>query len=305
MTKSDDATLGQELDWAALVLRIGVGVVFISGGVNKLVKLFGSATHDALVSTYVSPSGYINAFFFDYFFGGRFGDWATPSLFLTALSSFEVVTGILLVAGLFVRPISLIYGFLLWTFVMALPVTTTPGVVPWAKTYLSPAMLVQIRDIGLSGMMFVLYVLGSGARSLDYRLWQRDTARPRPQWDHAGLLLRLSVAVVFIVGGTFASMDHITSFATPPWILLILGLALAGCVGVRVAGYATAAVMLWYIFTKFNLDKGLIGNLNAVKREFAFLAAGVVLGRLGGGTAFSLTELWEKVRRGERLTYRP
>jgi|OM-RGC.v1.029007504 hypothetical protein len=43
------------------------------------------------------------------------------------LSVFELVSGLLLIVGLVVRPLSLAYAFLLWSFVVALPVMTAPG----------------------------------------------------------------------------------------------------------------------------------------------------------------------------------
>ena len=276
---------------AALALRLGLGIVFVIGGANKLNQLMDPATHDGLVASYTGTTGYINSFFLDYLFSGRFSSWLTADFFLTLLSSFEFVTGLLLVAGLAVRPVSLIYGFLLWSFVMALPVVTAPGVSVEEAVIHSPAILVQIRDIGLSGMMFVLFGLGAGAYSLDRRWGLGSPDRGLPSWDNLGLLLRLSVGLIFLVGGAFAGLDHIQSFATPGWVLFILGLLLVSGFGVRVAGYAVAAVILWYLATKLSLDKSLIANLNGIKRELALLVAGGLLGWLGGGAKFTINDL--------------
>lgn len=281
----------RRIEIAALALRLGLGIVFVIGGANKLNQLMDPETHDGLVASYTGATGYINSFFLDYLFGGRFGSWLTADFFLTLLSSFELVTGLLLVAGLAVRPLSLIYGFLLWSFVMALPVVTAPGVIVDEAVIRSPAMLVQIRDIGLSGMMFVLFGLGAGAYSLDRRWGLGSPDRGLRSWDHPGLLLRLSVGFVFLVGGAFAGLDHIQSFATPGWILLILGLLLISGFGVRLAGYAAAAVILWYLAVKLSLDKSLIANLNGIKRELALFVAGGLLGWLGGGAKFTIIDL--------------
>lgn len=226
----------ERANWSAMILRIGLGIVFIIGGWNKLSQLLDSARHDDLVANYTATNGYINQFFLDYLFRADGSGWLTQSGFLATLSTFELVSGILLVAGLFVRPLALVYAFLLWTFVMALPVTTTPGAVPDVVTFRSPAVLVQIRDIALSGMMFVLFNLGSGAYSLDGRFGFGDTDRAQPSWDNLGLLLRLSIAAILIVGGVFAGGDHIPTFATPRWILIILGILIAGGHGLRWVG---------------------------------------------------------------------
>ena len=297
MTTADrEAPSRESLAQAALWLRVGLGIVFVSGGWNKLGKLLDPLTKETLVGSYMSTSGYINAFFQEYLFAEGGLSCLTPWLFLTSLSTFELISGILLIVGLAVRPLALIYGFLLWTFVIALPVVTTPGVEVTVKTYLSPAILVQIRDICLSGLMFVLFNLGSGARSLDERLCRCPPVREAVDWNPLGVLLRLSLAAVFIVTGMFFGMDHIMTFASTPWVLLPIGLLFASGHFIRVAGAATVAVMLWYMWTKLNIDKSLIANLNSIKREFALIAAGAVAVSLGGGTYFTLLEEAKKAR---------
>ena len=55
-------------DQSAFVLRIGLGLVFLAGGLAKLSKLFVPAKQADMVNLYLSPGGYINQFFFDYLF---------------------------------------------------------------------------------------------------------------------------------------------------------------------------------------------------------------------------------------------
>ncbi len=274
-----------DLAAVAFAIRIGVGALFVIGGWNKLSKLLSPANSDAIVASYTSTTGYINEFFMGYLFGA--GSVLTPWSFLTALSAFELVTGLMLIAGLLVRPVALIYAFLLWTFVVSLPVVTTNGIDPGVNTYMAPALLVQIRDVALSGIMFALFGLGSGIRSLDVRIFGAEAAKSLISWDVAGVLLRLSTAVVLIVGGAFAGMPNIKTFIEPGIILLAIGLVLLwGGRPARYAAAATCAVLVIYMLSKIGIDKGLLGSLNAIKRELALFAAAFVISARGCG------ELW-------------
>ncbi len=227
-------------DRIALVLRLGLGPVFIAGGWWKLSRAIDPERSEALYTRYMADNGYINAFFQQYLFTEP-GALLTPLSFLTILSAFELLCGFALLAGVFVRAVSFIFAFLLWTFVIALPVVTAPGAEIQVSTYLSPALLVQIRDIGLSGMFFILLNLGSGAFSIDQRFFGRGAAPAEADWNVYGLLLRLSVAVVFIVGGFFAGYDHIKTFIDLPVLMVLIGVVLASGHATRIAATATLA----------------------------------------------------------------
>lgn len=273
-------------DMIALVLRLGLGSVFVIGGWWKLSRALSAEHADALVGRYMAPDGYINTFFQDYLFTGSMGDVLTPLGFLILLSAFELISGLALVAGLFVRSLSFFYAFLMWSFVVALPVVTATGYAVDRISHFSPALLVQIRDVGLSGMFIVLFHLGSGAGSLDGRLFGRGSARPQINWDNYGLLLRLSVAAVFLVGGFFAGYGHIKTFVPLPVLLVLVGALLASGHLVRPAAIAAFVIVAWYCFGKLNADVTVWNNLNAIKRELAYLAATGALIVSGGGKAF-------------------
>ncbi len=279
----------------ALILRLGLGSVFVIGGWFKLSRLIDPATRDDLIATYLSPAGYINAFFQEVLFSGPIGQVVSPGGFLAALSTFELLSGLALLAGFLVRPLALIYGLLLWTFVAALPVTVSPGAQAPDPTYLAPALLVQIRDVGLSGLMFALFLLGPGRWSVDGRLFEdvggpADDTAP-PQWQGLGLLVRLSLAAPLLVGGLFAGMDSIKSWGVwPPLLLIAAGMLIAGG-AVRLAGAMTAAIMLWFAAGAVGPDAGPIVTLNAFKRELAFLAAAWILAVHGGGDRYTAADL--------------
>lgn len=277
----------------ATILRVGLGLVFIIGGYSKLSQLLDPDRMAAIVTNYISGKGYINQLFMDYLFAD--GSWLTPWGFLTALSSFELISGIALVIGLMVRPLALIYAFLLWTFVFSLPVITTPGVETTISTYTSPAMFVQIRDIALSGFMFVLLLLGSGRFSVDSKILTNGVNSTDVNWDNLGLLLRLSLAAPLIIGGMFGSYANISTYATFQPILFVLGVLLVIGVKAREAAMVTFLVMLWFIANKLNFEKSLIANLNGFKREFAMLGVCAVLALRGAGSAYTPSDLVGRV----------
>ncbi len=285
--------LAAELATTALILRSGLGVVFVIGGLMKLSLLLNPATEPLILQQYLGPLGYINEPFQQYLFFE--GSVLTPAIFLTSLSTFELLSGVALIIGLWVRPLSLFYGFLLWTFVIALPTHTVPDLAVGVDTYQAPAILVQIRDIALSGMMFVLFNLGAGAASLDQR-WFPHSVPAR--WQELALLLRFSLALVFIAGGFFAGFDHVPGFASPAWLLAVIGLALiaGGPLLLRTAAALVVTVMLWFIWHKLSADLGIVANLNGFKREFALAAAGLVLMLRGGGSVFTLADIVRRSR---------
>lgn len=284
----------KECNIAALILRVGLGLVFIIGGLSKLSLLLSIDDSEAMVANYMGASGYINALFQDFLFSHGL---LTPWGFLTALSAFEFVSGCAFVAGFLIRPLSILYAFLLWSFVVALPVETVPYVDIAQKTYTSPAIMVQIRDITLSGMMFVLFALGSGVKSVDVWLGY-DKQDVGVNWEYQGLLLRLSLGITFIVAGFFGGYAKIATFATPQILLAIIGLLLIFGHGrvLKITGAVAVALMLWYMVGKLTLDKGVIANLNSFKREFALAAAGMALFYLGGGYAFSLSDIFKRAK---------
>ena len=278
----------------ATILRIGLGLVFVIGGYSKLSQLLDPDRMAGIVENYVGGKGYINELFLNYLFTE--GSWLTPWGFLTALSTFELVSGVALVVGLMVRPLALIYAFLLWTFVFSLPVVTTPGVETNISTYTSPAMFVQMRDIGLSGFMFVLLALGSGTMSGDSKILKNGVNSTDANWNNLGLLLRLSLAAPLVIGGMFGSYAQIATFATYQPILLVLGIMLVLGVRTREASVVVGAVMVWFMFTKINLDKSVIANLNGFKREFAFLAAAIVITMRGSGNNYTPKDILNRIK---------
>lgn len=283
------------LETLALILRIGLGSVFIIGGIAKLRRLLDPALSDGILAQYMGPLGYINQTFQDLLFAGPLGHVLSPFLFLSTLSAFELVAGVMLVAGLMVRPLALVWALLLWSFVFSLPVVTTPGVVPEATTYSSPALLVQVRDVTLSGLFVALYRLGPGRMSLDAAVFQQPSLVSR-DWNAVGTLLRYALALTFLVGGVFHGFHKIATFGMPAMLLVGLGLALAVGVATRFVAILGCATFCVFLAGKIPDAAGLLGYFNSVKRELALLAASATVALAGGGRAFSIWSFADSVR---------
>jgi uncharacterized membrane protein YphA (DoxX/SURF4 family) len=146
-------------------------------------------------------------------------------------------------------------------------------------------------------MFFMLFIIGAGSYSVDRRWIGDEATRSSLNWDQGGLLVRLSVAFPLLVGGAFHGEASIQTFGMPSWMLLLIAIPLILNVGARWAGVATVLVIAWFIASSFDASRSLIANMNAAKREYAFLAASVVLGFCGGGRLFSIRSGREGLKR--------
>lgn len=126
--------------------------------------------------------------------------------------------------------------------------------------------------------------------------------KPLVTWDVAALLLRLSLALVFIVGGLFVGMPNIKSFVPSGIVMTAIGLALlwGGSVG-RYAAMAAGVTILFYVFSQVGYNKGLVGSLNAVKREIALFAVAIVLAVRDSGNLWTASDLLRRLREGIAL----
>ncbi len=162
--------------------------------------------------------------------------------------------------------------------------------------------------MALSGLLFALFNLGAGARSLDGALIGAGATAPSANWNNLGLLVRLALAAPLLTGGVFAGLDHIHTFHAPGVVLVALGVAVLGGVQVRLAALGVALVILAFAAQSVDFDRSLIANLNGFKRELALLAAAAVLARFGGGGKFTPGDLAGRARsvlRGFKARRRP
>ena len=91
-------------------------------------------------------------------------------------------------------------------------------------------------------------------------------------------------------------MPNIKTYIEPGLVLVIIALAIlwGGRVTLYAAG-AACAVLLVYMLGKLGLDKGVVANLNAIKRELALFAGAFVLAARDSG------QLWTAPNLGRRL----
>ena len=71
--------------------------------------------------------------------------------------------------------------------------------------------------------------------------------------------------------------------------------------GVRSAGVIVMAAMVWFAVAKISLDSSSIVNLNGVKRELAFFAAGLVMAAYGAGSRFTFADVMDRMRQSFAL----
>lgn len=65
-----------QMERATLLLRCGMGLLFVIGGVSKLSQLLDPAREAKIIASYWGASGYVNQFFIEYLFAsGRFSEW--------------------------------------------------------------------------------------------------------------------------------------------------------------------------------------------------------------------------------------
>ena len=91
-------------------------------------------------------------------------------------------------------------------------------------------------------------------------------------------------------------MDHIQSWGIWSPLLILFTVILITGGGVRAVGGTVAVAMVWFAVSRTDLDASLVVNLNAFKREFAFIAAGALLAVYGGGSRFTLLDIHDRVR---------
>ena len=123
--------------YSTVILRVGLGIVFVWSGVSKLI---GSESAFGVCSSRVEAASYIYS-------------WAwfpfDPDLVITLQSYFEIVLGVLLIIGLFVQLVSVVSSFLILFFFLIFNINMI-----W-------------KNIGLLGAAISLSMTGSNVLSLE------------------------------------------------------------------------------------------------------------------------------------------
>ncbi|MGI8538632.1 MAG: DoxX family protein [Rubrobacteraceae bacterium] len=214
-------------------------------------------------------SGWISPFFVDQI-TGRLG--MSVETFLQFQGYFEIILGLLLIAGFFTPVIAVVVGLMFWSFAVANPVA--------GEIRLS-------RDVALAGLCFALVVAGPGRWSVD------NAIRGGASWfserrDAVLVVVRLSLAFTLLAsalftGGVMAS--HLNE-TLPMFVVFALGLLFAAGVAPR---FAAAAFVLWMgvVIPLEIVGEGLLGGLDSIKREIGLLAGAIVY-TLTGSDRFAI-----------------
>jgi len=135
--------LDTDADKKVIFLRLIVGLIFISEGIQKYLYL------EAVGPAFFNEIGFRNAFFWAYFTG-----------------AFEILCGILILLGLFTRLASIpLLIIMITAFITTkFPLLTTKGFWTFAHEY-------RI-DFSLTVLLILLIIYGSGKWSVDLKLLQ-------------------------------------------------------------------------------------------------------------------------------------
>ncbi len=251
---------GRRLDSLIAILRIALGLVFVVGGLKLVLPaLFSIPDGVTLAKKFTDPAtGYISPLF-----ASKITETLglQISTFLRIEGGLEIILGLLLMAGLFTPFVAMNMGLMFWVFTLANPVV--------GGIRLS-------RDLGLMGLCSALILTGAGACSLERYWWGRRSRSPE-RWDLSLALIRLSVAYPMIVSALFTGgvFNNPLNTTLPMVLVFLIGLLLATGVVPR---WAMLVVLLWmlYILPVAVLTNGFILGLDALKREFGFLAASLL-----------------------------
>jgi uncharacterized membrane protein YphA (DoxX/SURF4 family) len=235
-------------------------VIFVVGGIK--LAFLGDTT--ALVASYTDPAkGWIAPVFQEQI-TQRLG--LSVGVFLRSQGLLEIALGVLLILGLGTSLVALLIGLMFWSFTVANPVA--------GEIRLS-------RDLALMGCCFAVALSGTGAWSLDKRLWHR-TSTFLPRRDGVLLLLRLSLAYPLVAAAVFSSGPFANPLNTtvPVVVVLLIGVLLAAGVYPR---WVAGLLGLWmvYVVAASMLTQGAYFGLDAAKRELGLLVASLVYALLG------------------------
>ncbi len=70
MAQIENGPSASALENSALLLRVGLGIVFVIGGISKLSQLLDPVREAKILESYWGSAGYVNQFFIDYLFSG-------------------------------------------------------------------------------------------------------------------------------------------------------------------------------------------------------------------------------------------
>lgn len=260
--------------YSPLVLRIGLGITFVRGGL----KLALAPDPAGLAAAYLDQSkGYIAAPLADYITQNL---GLQISTLLQIQGWVEIALGLLVMAGLFTTASASLMGLMYWSFTVANPVV---GAIRLS------------RDVALMGLSFTMALVGGGRWSLD-EVWLRRPGRLTERVESAALLLRLSLAFTLLTSTLFTGglFDNPLNTTLPRALVFLCGLLLVLGVLVRPTSLLISLWLGLIIILPTLWEEGLYPGLDSIKREIALLSGASVLILLGAGWFRALSCLSRK-----------
>jgi len=145
------------------------------------------------------------------------------------------------------------------------------------------ASFMNARDFSVALLLLVLFNIGPGSNSLDFKFGLPGTVPPGVSWDAVAFQTRMSLTVLFLTAGLSGVLFE-NAFYGPPWqFLLFLSVFIAFGLFSRITGAIALFAIAWHLYIVL---KGVLGfdmALDVVAPEAPFIAATVIFMLAGGG----------------------
>ena len=271
------------LDEISQFLRLGLGLMLlVSGwGMFRLV-MAGDVGADTFWDA-VAVTGITRDFLAPVLFADAGSQIFTPLNLLTVFGGTTMAAGAFLLLGLLVRLFSLIFLLVYLAPWLVAVVEASLAAFGQGSFQLLHEVIGNTRDLSYALLFLVLFNIGPGSNSLDFKLGLPGTVPPGVSWNAVAFQLRMALAVLFLAGGA-AEVFFGAKILAPPWeMLLFLSIFIAFALYHRISGAAAIIAIGWQLYGVLSGIGGFEQALDVFAPEAPFMAAAVVYALAGGG----------------------
>ena len=274
----------EHIDEISQILRLGLGLALIGVGLNFTsistadnfgVAAFWAAFGESGLLTQVLTPGLFEA--------GGLGTYLTPALALEIASYFCFAAGAALILGLLVRVFSFLFALIYFVPWIISLIEAVPFVFNIGDFGSLAASTLTIRDVSMSLLFLVLFNLGSGAMSLDFKIGLPGTGPGRVRWDAVAIKIRLPLAFLFLGAAASDLTFGVPVYYTFPYLTLAIGVVIFFGLAPRLSGALALGVIGWHLWVVLVQVSSFGAAMDVVLPEAPFVAAAIVFMLAGGG----------------------